>query len=58
MGARHQCNLLNTKRPHGYDLGTVDGQLTAYIELEDEVEFILSIERDSALTRVVYAIVD
>lgn len=43
---------------NGYDLATLDGQLTAYAELQNELEFIVSIERGGALTQLSYAIVD
>jgi hypothetical protein len=43
---------------NGYDLGTLDGQMAAYTELQDEVVLTLLFERRGELDRHTYRIVD
>jgi hypothetical protein len=43
---------------NGYDLGTLDGALDAYIDLQEETDFALQIIRGSTVVTFTYAVID
>jgi hypothetical protein len=53
MGLRSGDLLINV---NGHDLGTLDKAMTAYAELQDEVEYVLTVNRNGALIRNVYVV--